>query len=162
ASEGGLAGLLVDGIMGDIYELIQGSSDRWEIRFLFKAWFELWASSYSRLWIDDGNALHMRFGDRVFRYHAKAVGELQKAEVRGGSAADAVPGVIAQIVFIDQTLAEMQLAEAYAAGASPDRIAKAEAALADAYASLADDRPDDAIEHFRTAWREATWGIQRR
>ncbi|MBT8211547.1 MAG: family 16 glycosylhydrolase, partial [Acidimicrobiia bacterium] len=159
--EGGLGQALTDSVMPGTADLLLVAGDRLERRYVFKAWFELWASSYDRLWIGDGNSLDMRFGGRVFLRHESAVGELQKAAALEGGAAGGIAVVIDQIVFLDRTLAELQLDLAYDVGASPDRIADAEAALADGYAADAGGLSRDAIRHFGTAWQEATLGIQR-
>ncbi|NNC74611.1 MAG: hypothetical protein HKN93_03780, partial [Acidimicrobiia bacterium] len=159
--EGGLAGVLIDGAMGTAVELVGLSTDRMEIRYLFQAWFDLWVSSYSRLWIEDGNALDYRFGGRVFVRHASAVTHMLQAEAREGNAADGIGGVIDQLVNLDGALAELQLAKAIDTGADPGRVDAAGAALEAAYAALEAGLPADAIGHFGTAWEEATAGILR-
>lgn len=101
-----------------------------------------------KLWIDDSH-LTAKKGEHVFQEEREAVQHLRHIK---GPAAGAVAGLVAELVEIDRTLAQTAIDEA----TDPRSIAKATTEMAKAAEELAEGEPNNAIEHYKQAWKVAT------
>ena len=110
----------------------------------------------SELWLADGMRLDPHRGYRVFDKEREAVVKLMEIQSPPSGVAD----VIAALVEIDEHLAGVAVADATAAAAADTgNAAKADAALAEARAEmdLAAEQtdPEQAIDHYKKAWKLA-------
>jgi hypothetical protein len=101
-----------------------------------------------KLWVDDSH-LSAKKGENVFEQEEAAVEQLRNIKRQ---AAGAVAGLIAQLVEVDRTLAQIAIEGA----TDPKAIAKANKELEKAAKELKKGRPSDAIEHYKQAWKAAT------
>jgi photosystem II stability/assembly factor-like uncharacterized protein len=121
------------------------------------------------LWVD-GNRVDGQHGDRVFDRSRDAVGKLMDLLKKGSIPAATVQSLIDELVQADRILAEGAVADAIAApaalhrvgeaGKGPkkhdlDKIAQAQQELAKAADEVAAGNFDNAIEHYRNAWKKA-------
>ena len=63
--------------------------------------------------------------------------------------------MIDTLLHADRVLSEVALSDAVAASGDPHRIAQAQRELARAADEVASGRFDDAIKHYRKAWKKA-------
>ncbi|MFL6068708.1 MAG: hypothetical protein ACJ74N_13345 [Gaiellaceae bacterium] len=108
------------------------------------------------LWVD-GNHLDPQHGQKVFDRDREAVGKLMGLLDSKDSAIPdaALQGMIDSLVQADGILAGDALADALAGSGDAHKIAHARHELARAAAEAANGRFDDAIEHYRKAWKNA-------
>ncbi len=108
------------------------------------------------LWVDDTH-LVPKHGDRVFQFEEDAVNKLRDliGDHRSDIPAATLLDWIARLVQADRLLAVISVDEAEAAGAPPAKIAQDREQIASGDADAAADRPINAIEHYRNAWKHA-------
>ena len=101
-----------------------------------------------KLWIDDSH-LTAKKGEEVFQEEHEAVEHLRNIK---GAVAGAVPGLVAQLVEIDRTLAQIAIE-----GATDHKaVVKANKEMEKAAEELRKGKPNNAIEHYKQAWKVAT------
>ncbi len=120
----------------------------------------------AKLW--ESNArLDSKHGNKVFDEEKAAVKELQKL-IRGKHTPDGVKtvcgAVIDKLVLVDKLLAEIALEDAQAYAGTSDKvdreIAKSEAELVKAQEEADNGNYDNAIDHYKKAWKHAQLAIK--
>jgi hypothetical protein len=108
------------------------------------------------LWLDQTHVQRKR-GDKAFDEEKKAVHELEELKKdRNSSIPDAVAqGFIDRIVKSDRLLAEIAIDEAEVAGLSPKKIEEDRKELAKGDEDATAGKYDEAIGHYRNAWKHA-------
>jgi len=96
-------------------------------------------------------------GKKVFEEEKKAVHELLK--IKNGPAS--VQEVINYLLKADQTLAQIAIDEAIAAGGDSKEIAKANDEMAKAQEEIGKEDYDKAIEHYKNAWEHAQHAMKK-
>jgi hypothetical protein len=99
-------------------------------------------------WID---ALHPS-KNTTFNEEKNAVEDLMQIK----SPSPAITSAITAIVDIDQNLAQIAIDEAVSRGGNATRIANANSEMAKAAADVLAGKFDNAIDHYRNAWQQAT------
>lgn len=127
------------------------ATDRPTTRRIERAIDRLTDSLDQTLW-DNGFFLDEDAGDRVFVRHRQAVRDLTRINEPDGGP---VHAAIDEIAAIDAEIATLVLDVSIANSGDAKDIATARADLDDAASALADGLPDQALQHFRKAWRAA-------
>jgi len=106
------------------------------------------------LWVDDSH-LARHDGKHVFEEEEEAVEELQDLldDVKGTPLTIALQGFVDRLVGADRALAAIAIEEA--AGSRSDELDEAKDDLRRGDREAAKDDAEDAIEHYRQAWKEA-------
>ena len=108
------------------------------------------------LWIDDYHP-KPKGGEKVFNEEKDAVNQLKNLmKDKHSTIPDAtLQGFINRIVAADQRLAQVAINDAIGRGGDSKKIAKANEELAKGDSENSEGKPDNAIEHYRTAWDQA-------
>lgn len=97
-------------------------------------------------------------GKKVFEKDRDAAKKLREAIeklTKAGLDQTAVAETLSALVSEDRRLAEAMISAAETAGASGSKIEDARKEMTKAEKELADNKPDDAIDHFKKAWEKA-------
>jgi FtsP/CotA-like multicopper oxidase with cupredoxin domain len=107
-------------------------------------------------WIDD-NHIRVDHGNEVFDREKDAVKLLMDLinDPKSLISDATLQGMIDQLEQVDQSLANIAVAEAIAASGDPKKIAEAQAELAKAAVELSKNHFDAAIDHYKRAWQKA-------
>jgi len=144
------------GVLADLVALRATVTDRSDREKLDAAIKHLGKSVDPQLWRDDSHP-DEEDGGRVFGEERDAVGELRDL-IRDphGTVPDAVVlALINRMVGADRLIAQVAIADAEARGGNPARIARARDEVAQGNRELSKGRFEDAIEHYRDAWKQA-------
>jgi hypothetical protein len=108
------------------------------------------------LWVDETH-LDRRNGQWVFLHEKDAVKELVEIiKHRMSQIPDATAqNLIERLVRADRLLAVVSIQDAAGAGENPSRLAQARAEVAKGDQAAAKGSPDQAIQHYRNAWKHA-------
>jgi hypothetical protein len=134
-------------VLADLEALVP-SGNRETDKRIAEAVRDIKASLDPKRWIDDSH-LTAKKGEHIFQEEKEAVEHLRDIK---GPAAGAVAGLVAQLVDIDRTLAQIAIEGA----TDPKTIAKANKEMEEAAEEFAEGKPSDAIEHYEQAWKAAT------
>jgi UDP-N-acetylglucosamine 2-epimerase len=115
---------------------------------------KLTASLASELWVD-GNHVDPKKGEQVFDREKEAITQLMHLQRGGSIPAATLQGMIDTLDYADRILAEDALADAIAASGDPHKIADAQDELAKAADQLTASHFDDAVEHYKHAWKKS-------
>ena len=129
-------------------EALEPSGSRGTDRRIAEAVRDVTRSLDPKLWIDDAH-LTVKRGENVFEQEEAAVEQLRNIK---RSVAGTVAGLIAQLVEVDRTLAQIAVEGA----TDPRAIAKANKEMEKGAKELEEGEPRDAIEHYEQAWKAAT------
>jgi hypothetical protein len=106
------------------------------------------------LWVD-GNHVETKHGDQVFNNEKQAVQKLMDLLKNSSIPGATLQEMIDTLVHADRVLAEVALADAIAASGDPHKIAEAQQELAKAADELTKGHFDAAIDHYKSAWKDA-------
>jgi hypothetical protein len=108
------------------------------------------------LWLDETHLVPKQ-GDQVFQKEKDAVNKLRDLvnDPRSTVPAATLAGFVARFVKVDWLLAVVSVQEASAAGLNPGKIAEDRNEIAKGDADAAAGRAENAIEHYRNAWKHA-------
>jgi tetratricopeptide (TPR) repeat protein len=108
------------------------------------------------LWLDQAH-LAGKHGDRVFREAKEAVKKLQELiqSKKSGLPDATLQNLLRRIVQAGHLLAVITIHEVARAGLDHKKLEQALAELVDGDTEAATGRSDEAIEHYRQAWRHA-------
>ena len=125
------------------------SSDKKTVKKLLKAIGDIQDGLAPALWTDDTHLSAL--GRTTFKEDSVAVGQL--LDILSPNAI--VLQAIASLVDADKALAETAIADARAANPTSTHLVTADAEMVSAAASAAAGAPQDAIRHYRRAWKAA-------
>jgi HYR domain-containing protein len=143
-------------VLADLVALRATVTDRSDREKLDAAIRHLRKSVDPQLWGDDSHP-DEEVGGRVFGEEEDAVSELRDL-IRDphSTVPDAVLlALINRMVGADRLIAQVAIADAEARGGNPARIARARDELAKGNLALSRGRFEDAIDHYRDAWKQA-------
>jgi hypothetical protein len=143
-------------VLADLVALRATVTDRSDREKLDAAIRHLRKAVDPQLWRDDSHP-DEEVGGRVFGEEEDAVSELRDL-IRDphSTVPDAVLlALINRMVGADRLIAQVALADAEARGGNPVRIARARDELTKGNLALSRGRFEDAIEHYRDAWKQA-------
>jgi len=143
------------GVMIELTLVRADLDERSEVRNVDSALEYLRKSIDSGLWVD---ASHLQpiTGNQVFNQEKDAVNKLRELlKTPNGSTDTLVRGLIRRLVLADRLLLEIAIADAEARGSDRNGLAKAKEELELGNTDEGNDRPVNAIEHYRNGWTHA-------
>lgn len=141
------------GVLLEMSALRTEVTDHDDAKKLDDAIAELEKSLDPDLWSVDGVHLAAKHGEDVFKEEKNSVGKLQELTKKSPTYSATVQRFINTMVDVDRTLAQTAITNA--AGGDPEKISEANGELAKGDASTTENKPTDAIEHYRRAWKKA-------
>jgi len=145
---------VMEGVLADLQALLAGATTAVDQRNLEQAIERLTRSLDPELWVDS-NHLAWKEGDKVFNEVKDAVNRLEVLLRSPQSAleAEALLGLIDQLLEADRSLAEISLQDAAEAQATPESLAPARKAMQAGDAAAASGKHTVAILLYRNAWK---------
>jgi hypothetical protein len=112
-------------------------------------------ASLNPLWWVDDSHLDRDKGDKVFHEEKEAAHKLRELtqDNKSNIPDEVLLDLINRIVQADRLLAVLAIDEAEAAGLNPKKVAEDRAQVAKGDQDAADGKPEEAIEHYRHAWK---------
>src|SRR5438132_658196 len=146
----------IRGAIADLTALRGNVTDPRKLDDLNDAINHLSNSIDSSLWTD-GNHLQRKKGEKVFEEDKKAIHDLMG--LLNGKKMPmplaALQDIIDSILHADRLLATIAVDEAESAGVNPKKIAEDRKELASGDDDADKGQPEEAIDHYRNAWKHA-------